>query len=456
MAKLAAAELRCPSIDAAGGSELGLRRAQRYSRPGRRLLRERSPTDFAPRLHQPRKREPAGSPPFRAGQLSPASVLDLQRLAGNQATVAAIAGGSLIQRQNVMDATRWHKASEAKWGSTPYKRSPLFQAIETAIRGYDAVRTGAGDAQVRALRTVIDAIAAWKASKKDATKSKRAAAVATLVAQVETEYVGRLYQVLDQRAATERDAWDPSHFSDPTKHDPQDFTYIINAVAEYPTGDPDYITKTLADPSRISQALLSTSIITQDVQGFFSPSGFILKVPKGNVVSAKAGDAGVQNKEAFAGDVRRAAEVWRIYEQNGIPTPDAVLKQQAAAQQKLGPFQQPVYNEVNVLGESASSGEKAEVSAIFVVVEKAGDTEPITLWRPKQVSGQNQIKDGKTVVEPVKAVSDARLKMYEALKKPIVYIPYKPGSRLTAFAGTAQPFDENRNVKDSASASSAV
>lgn len=352
-------------------------------------------------------------------------VLALQRTAGNRAV-----SHLLIQRlQKPYSANDWKTASTVKiaLGPATYARSAALRAVDTAVAVFDAKRGKSIDEQLGAVVGVLKAIIAWKATKADPSTTKRAVSMRAL----EQSYFDHGFSLLDQKSSQERATWDPGLFTDPKQHDPSSFTYLINAVAEYPSGAPAYITKTLDDPTQVANALLSMSVISESKQGFFSPSGFILKVPKENVFSSSPGDAGVQNKEAFAGGANQFVEIARVYAANGIKPPSAVLQLQTGQ-----------YNEINAIGRSPTTGAAAEVIGIFVLVDpgKESSLEPLTLYE----RAGDPVKKGAGYLTPVcpkPSVTPARMDHYRKKAKELgitivpIAVPKERTKEIKAHAG---------------------
>ncbi len=248
--------------------------------------------------------------------------------------------------------------------------------------------------------------------------------------------------VTPEQMDQEQQAWDPANFDDPQPGLGQ-YRYVINAIAEYPDGDPDHITALLNNPDLIEQQLLSCSIIDHTKNKTWSPSGFILKVPAENFVAAKPADMGVQNAVAGKTGVEFRNELYRVHGDNGLSSPDSIL-QDTPQHPVLG----TKHNEVCVIGTSPK-GTKVEIQAVFVVVDDPtlDPVVPITLYEKIPDRDDPSLPwiatiDGRprTVVRPVPGVSNTRMAIYRqiAADRGIDIVSFTPAANVcpTAFTET--------------------
>lgn len=99
----------------------------------------------------------------------------------------------------------------------------------------------------------------------------------------------------------QQNAWSPENFSDPRAHDSSNFQYLVHGVRdEYLDGrtrERDLLksAQIVAAPESTIFKNISLSIISNSNHGTVYPSGFILQVPKENMIAAREGLIGVQN-----------------------------------------------------------------------------------------------------------------------------------------------------------------
>jgi len=187
--------------------------------------------------------------------------------------------------------------------------------------------------------------------------------------------------------------WTPgTGFTDPKKHDPQNFRYIVFGMMNTHTGRGTSYQTILGNPDILRSFMISTSIIDPNHRSTYYPYGFILDVPTGNFVSARSTDQAFKNYKSvtqglahidndMTGEVRRVADAY--------PVPNAphdILNGTRGQQGNTG------YNEVVVLG-SAPGGGQIDISGIFKKVDSKG----ADFVRPLKEGGK---LDGGAFVKP--------------------------------------------------------
>lgn len=363
-----------------------------------------------------------------------------QELLAHELTHTVQQGGAQVHRAMLDSKDDWKEAS--KLART--RRSPALKVIDDAVAAWAAVTTD--DQKMPALIGILDAIVAWRASKgADATTNlggradtaKRSDFVDSLLDEV----IAEVEAIIDRdRAAWEADG---AAMSDPTNHDPADYTYLINAVVDYEADGnpvPWYIDALLKDPSTIKNTLVSSSLITDTRNPTWATSGFVLRAPKENIYAAKSSDQGLANTAAMWSRAAMYKELTRVYQANGLATPAAISA--GMTPNYLGKVHQQ--NEVAVMGTHPVTGAQTTVTAIFVVTAP-GTTDPrqpIPLYQEVSrttVGGKLQ----RTVV-PKPGVSAARMAVYEQIVAdtgiPMVAIPLGADTDFRAQPGRPVPW----------------
>jgi hypothetical protein len=246
-----------------------------------------------------------------------------------------------------------------------------------------------------------------------------------------------LDKIMTAKDHSSRDLWDVGAFTNPARHDPKKFRYIIHAMTpavgfgskkkrDYmkEKGREQFLTENelkvaeyyLTQTNIIKSEVLCCSIIDQDKTTTFRGStfGFVLKVPKQNLVAAFDSDAASASKIARARadalieipkPVNQLVEIDKFLEDLGglydgkLKSPDEVL---AASKHTQG------HNELVVLGSLLKSS--VEVWAIFV-----------------KVSESNKLLKGFITIDEKWEISKSIHDCAGRLKVPIVNIPEKSG-----------------------------
>jgi hypothetical protein len=329
-------------------------------------------------------------------------------------------------------------------------RSSEFNRIETAVGQYSAVAPTL--VRLTALKRILDAVSAWRVWKQD-KKGKSAGFVSPRTARDKGDKIAAKEEQLrdqgvlgDAQALSvrskatdklvmdvvvevnavlnlERTAWGGHAFTDPSKHDPSDFRYLVSAQSESKQLVP-HREMTISDPKLIREAVISATVITSDRVNVWGPSGFILSAPESCVGAAFAGDLGANNAVAEGHALEKYREILRIYlrDRSDVNNPGAVvgLPAPAAVKRPIG------HNEVVVLGRSY--GELTSVAGIFILVEKLSDQvrsiKPADACRViTKLTQPGKVID---VVERLPGVTDHRMKQYRELNTnlglPIVQI----------------------------------
>ncbi|HEY5311204.1 MAG TPA: hypothetical protein VIK18_01750 [Pirellulales bacterium] len=339
----------------------------------------------------------------------------------------------------------WRTASEQNksW------RSSEFNKIEKAIGKYDKHSTS-NLAKLQALKAILDAISAWRVYKQeekaksaksgfksplsDQAKNIKIAATDTdlrtanvmgatsdvsVRAKITDQLVQDVVAEIDSVLAVERAKWGNTTFTDPAKHNPNKFCYLISAQTE----TEEIVAHregTIKNPDLIANAIISASVITHDNCNLWSPSGFILSAPEACIGSGHKGDMGVRNAASRGHDLEKYRELLRVYLGEsgvagmGLPDASSVLR-------PIG------HNEVLVLGRSF--GRITSVAAIFVMSDETGKVNMQA--KPANMGDKvSSFQKGSTMIEVVELkpiVTDRRMKQYQDLYTnmglPILPIP---------------------------------
>lgn len=306
-------------------------------------------------------------------------------------------------------ASSWRSASK----EGKFWRSSEFNRIETAVGRYNP----RGDENVRlaGLKAILDAISAWRVYKQekkggDAFVSPRGSAsdATTKIAAAENKLVGpgqtlsvrsdvadrlvrdvvtEVDEVLDQL----RSAWGGRTFSDLTRHDQDDFRYLVSAQSES-RELVEHRERTIANPALIADAVISATVITESSVRLWGPSGFVLQAPHSCIGAAAARDVGTRNAVALGHELEKYREMLRLFI-GGTGSPGTGLPAPTALRRETG------HNEVAVLGRNY--GQTTSVTGVFIIVDEVADTvagiQPVTVGRVVA----NVIRKGTTVQQPV-------------------------------------------------------
>lgn len=95
------------------------------------------------------------------------------------------------------------------------------------------------------------------------------------------------YDALEFMPQEQRQDWDVSEFSDPSRHDPKKFRYIVHMIQTSGRRSIRSIYDFLAtQASQNPCATLSTSVIDESYTWTYTGIGFILEVPAENIIAA--------------------------------------------------------------------------------------------------------------------------------------------------------------------------
>lgn len=339
----------------------------------------------------------------------------------------------------------WRTASEQNksW------RSSEFNKIEKAIGKYDKNSTS-NLAKLQALKAILDAISAWRVYKQESkAKSTKSAFVSPLSdsaknikiaakdtdlqaagvmgsgsdvsvrAKITDQLVQDVVAEIDSVLALERAKWGTTTFTDPARHNPNKFCYLISCQTETEK-IVDYREGTIKNPALIANAIISASVITHENCNLWSPSGFILSAPEECIGSGHKGDMGVRNAASRGHDLEKYRELLRVYLGEaggagmGLPESSSVLR-------PIG------HNEVLVLGRSF--GKITTVAAVFVMSD---ETDKVNMNATPAKMGDKvaSFQKGSTMIDVVEMkpiVTDRRMRQYQDLytnlRLPIVPIP---------------------------------
>jgi hypothetical protein len=171
-----------------------------------------------------------------------------------------------------------------------------------------------------------------------------------------------------------RDFWDPKHFTDPKAYKAdKPFKFIVWGMMNTHTGRGTPYFKILENPDIAKTFLISSSIIDQVHKSTYYPYGFILKVPKENIISTNSKDQAFKNYKAMTEGMTAAEatdmlpEVRRVSASYEIAKPDDILKGTSGKGGAYG------YNEIAVMGTSPE-GKSVDVVGLFVKVKDDNNT----------------------------------------------------------------------------------
>ena len=384
-----------------------------------------------------REEETSPAPLQLAREATPAAhranpLTELQHTLGNQALSRLLRDGGSLQRA-IPESANFVRNSDL---GLLYRRSSELKAIDRALAAYEAVRESGGPGELQALLQILDAINAWRTSKSDADSGKRWPYINSVLQDVKKRF--------DTIVNEHREMWASGHFTDPALHDPSQYQYIINAVAEYNGKgqvEPTYISEALNDPTKLQNALLSLSVVTNLANPTWAPSGFVLNVPKQNIFAAKGSDIGTENRVSAQHESFIYRELVRLFIANGLPPPEQVLKGMKRHYENQQYYEQ---NEITALGMDRISQKGVEVTGIFVITDK-GETDPMKPITLFEEVGRTE-KDGKPMrlVRKIPGVSAERMKQYVDLAKkynlPIIALPLNDTTRYRVQPGKPGPW----------------
>ncbi len=173
-----------------------------------------------------------------------------------------------------------------------------------------------------------------------------------------------------------RPSWNPSHFTDPTKHNNAKFRYIVTSPSSHSDTPESYQSQAEQavirrkmmpnlelDPRKLSERhTISASVISNEYPYTFADSGVILRVPEENIYFTSITDVG-QNNILTQTDAEVARYVQSVYlNEYGLMNPDNLIANSIAnlsQQRSLGH-----YNEIGITGESAFGS--VEVIGVYV------------------------------------------------------------------------------------------
>ena len=355
----------------------------------------------------------------------------------------SVASRQLLVQRALPTLKQWKKSSKIAGARIDW-RSTEMKAIGTTLNTYNKTNYLNPQLRMNGLLNILKAISAWQLKKdRDAgenipvlkgtsmvpkTNSQtpqahetrgRSVAVNSLLDEIKLE----IHRVL----SFEQTDWDESNFTDPAQHDKDKFKYLVNGVQEYDK-EPEYITTMLQDPSLLKNALMSISFITNDKTPLWCPSGFIVKVPKENIVAARNEDAASESAVSQYHSVEIYKEVARLFVNVGMQAPSELIEKTK---------QDPIiskHNEIVALGQGAT-GKTTEVAGIFIVENPAKPKTPIDVayeLTDEELGGRLPTievspKKYKRVAKKQPGVSKARMDIYEQTAKDkqlsIIYIP---------------------------------
>jgi hypothetical protein len=203
------------------------------------------------------------------------------------------------------------------------------------------------------------------------------------IARYETRPLHELLSIIKQHLplyveSPYRNTWDAGLFSAVSNPPPPSYRYVVFGLMNTYTGRGISYEKLIANPSIVQTFLLSTSVISSEKISTYYPYGFILSVPKENVISTSSSDQAFKNYKAGTGvigpptlsdhvdsmDMR--TEVRRVGSQSAIQSPDTILGGTKGTGGMSG------YNEIVVMG-TTPTGSKVTVKGFFMKVDSKGN-----------------------------------------------------------------------------------
>lgn len=189
--------------------------------------------------------------------------------------------------------------------------------------------------------------------------------------------------------ATLRAGWTPAAFSDPRLHDPTRFRYLVHAIDDVWAGlPPGALTDQIAEkPELLKQnAVISVSVVDENHQATFGPSGFILRVPEENIFAAFETDMFVINS---VNKLERISHFDDLFYRHGLKTPNEILVRSKENQ----------FNEIVITGDTGS----AAVEVVGVFINKS-----FPMSRPSQKRAEALIRTAHRLDLPIVEFSKTR------------------------------------------------
>jgi hypothetical protein len=197
-----------------------------------------------------------------------------------------------------------------------------------------------------------------------------------------------------------RKHWAPNNFTDPTKHTPDKYMYLVHGLAQHPhtlaaynfgnttelenfnklrqkylphakvikskTGEElevSFIAQNLDDPHIIRQNIISSTVISHTKVATYWHAGFIMRVPPECIYITSPCDLGLKNR---TDDIMAELQDKHAATDRTILTPKDLLAQTTKTCGNEG------YNEVVVVG-TAPEGKQVEVIGLFVKTDLNGN-----------------------------------------------------------------------------------
>lgn len=382
--------------------------------------------------------KPPPPQPDRRAPLSAASVLALQRTAGNAAVIARLKDDQ-ERADTALDAIAQINGLLAAEVGKHASYNAAMQQL--SMEGLSEHTSKEKRSLVRAATLVYLTVGSRATGDADTIKSKLVKMdMADLRIVMQRWFPVPADSKLPEAGRTsfpalgatkkEKKAWDPKGFADPAEHGAgKSFRYLVIALQNQ-AKDKNRAYKYmdfLESPGILENFMNSTSVIDEEHRGTYTPYGFIIRAPAENVEVASPKDVSIANQSK---DIERETE--QKYAQHGLPEPGELLSSMAAPRDP----QNLRYNEVVVRGRTGAGIVK--VTAFFVKTQGGALARPFDAGK-KSTDKDRRAKDAYVSEKLMKEIRASAA----ALKVPIVFIDEDDPSQ-----DKLEAYDEDRKKQE--------